>query len=508
MASVDAIAAVAFVLGFGFMRSWALTYLSFAGVTPPVSLGLDSPLFVVFAPVLLGVLAVLMYVCAKRRMRMVAPWALAIGMGLLVLGTLLLAGLPGRFDYIAHALSGVGFAFVLMQWGSVSVRFPIKQLAVQLSLGFVVAGLLCYGLCFTEGVSFAAAFAAFGAASSACLACLAWRERVGSGAAGCSGAASGTPACEGASAESAVSSAEVPVGAVSGVASARTGRQMALRLCAAMFVMELAARSSLMLSGEFSVSALNYSANSFEIARLVGTFLASLVLIAVVARAKRLIRILYMLTSVLLITSCMFLAFWANNLSPYVTYVVAFSAGAWLETAFWVLLSQSHKRLGVSGAVVWGGGRVAFWASTFCGAGAWSFLAAAFHNWPSFDATLVSVIAAMALCVVVTYVFILPPSSTDLLLGEVPAPRLGAVEPSPRPFRQAIDELAEGHGLSRRETEVFELLAKGRDTSYIQNELCISAGTVSSHRDRIYKKLGVHSKQELIDLVEESRRVG
>lgn len=72
-----------------------------------------------------------------------------------------------------------------------------------------------------------------------------------------------------------------------------------------------------------------------------------------------------------------------------------------------------------------------------------------------------------------------------------------------RMVEQASAEIATEYGLSKREAEVFSFLAKGRDTAYIKTELFISSGTVCSHRDRIYRKLGIHSKQELLDLVEE-----
>lgn len=37
---------------------------------------------------------------------------------------------------------------------------------------------------------------------------------------------------------------------------------------------------------------------------------------------------------------------------------------------------------------------------------------------------------------------------------------------------------------------------------FIQQELFLSAPTVSTHRQHIYQKLGIHSAQELIDLVQ------
>ena len=60
-------------------------------------------------------------------------------------------------------------------------------------------------------------------------------------------------------------------------------------------------------------------------------------------------------------------------------------------------------------------------------------------------------------------------------------------------------------GLSPRETEVFEVLVKGRSAPFIRDELCISLNTVTSHIKHIYAKLGVHTRQELINLVDQAQ---
>ena len=60
-------------------------------------------------------------------------------------------------------------------------------------------------------------------------------------------------------------------------------------------------------------------------------------------------------------------------------------------------------------------------------------------------------------------------------------------------------------GLSERETEIMTLFAKGRTLAYIQAQLCLSKSTVSTHRQHIYQKLGVHSSQEMIDLIQEEK---
>lgn len=62
--------------------------------------------------------------------------------------------------------------------------------------------------------------------------------------------------------------------------------------------------------------------------------------------------------------------------------------------------------------------------------------------------------------------------------------------------------LAQRYSLSRRESEVLEFLARGRDVPFIAEELVISKNTVRSHVKSIFSKAGVHSRQELLDLIE------
>lgn len=69
---------------------------------------------------------------------------------------------------------------------------------------------------------------------------------------------------------------------------------------------------------------------------------------------------------------------------------------------------------------------------------------------------------------------------------------------------ERITELANEFHLSRREVDVLALLARGRSIPFIAEALVISENTVRSHTQRIYVKLDVHSKQELLDLVQEN----
>ena len=73
-----------------------------------------------------------------------------------------------------------------------------------------------------------------------------------------------------------------------------------------------------------------------------------------------------------------------------------------------------------------------------------------------------------------------------------------------RPFQERCHALAQRSGLSEREFEIMMYFAKGRDAAYIQQELVLTHSTVSTHRQHIYAKLGVHSQQELLDLLNEA----
>ena len=67
---------------------------------------------------------------------------------------------------------------------------------------------------------------------------------------------------------------------------------------------------------------------------------------------------------------------------------------------------------------------------------------------------------------------------------------------------QKCAELARAYGLSPRELEVLEYIARGKTSAYIEDKLVIANGTLKSHTRRIYAKLGVHSRKELLGMIE------
>ena len=118
-------------------------------------------------------------------------------------------------------------------------------------------------------------------------------------------------------------------------------------------------------------------------------------------------------------------------------------------------------------------------------------------------------IATVSACIVFGLVIYILATQRNFSFGDTirkvePAAPLA---PSERPadFEQRCRMLSETHGLTAREDEIFGLLAQGRNARFIQEKLVVSYNTVKTHVSHIYAKLGVHTHQELIDLVEGKR---
>lgn len=69
---------------------------------------------------------------------------------------------------------------------------------------------------------------------------------------------------------------------------------------------------------------------------------------------------------------------------------------------------------------------------------------------------------------------------------------------SPAELEPRLLLYADAHALSAREREVLALVLKGMDTKNIASELVVSVGTVKAHLSRMYKKTGVHNREDLV----------
>lgn len=92
------------------------------------------------------------------------------------------------------------------------------------------------------------------------------------------------------------------------------------------------------------------------------------------------------------------------------------------------------------------------------------------------------------------------------LTQETKTEQQGRVSDELRPetfIHRRCDELAAEHGISPRETEVLYYLGRGYNHAYIARKLFVSENTVRTHVRHIYGKLGISSREDLLDLIDE-----
>lgn len=63
--------------------------------------------------------------------------------------------------------------------------------------------------------------------------------------------------------------------------------------------------------------------------------------------------------------------------------------------------------------------------------------------------------------------------------------------------KKAILYVEKNYGLTKREGQILRYLANERNPSYISKALGISKTTAKTHKHAIYKKLDIHSQEEL-----------
>lgn len=166
-----------------------------------------------------------------------------------------------------------------------------------------------------------------------------------------------------------------------------------------------------------------------------------------------------------------------------------------LNMMMWVLVTGTCRRFFTACLRTFATIRCAWAAGPMCGmlVGRWLLVGGQVTAPNLFIAAL---ICASLLVIMESFVF------TERTLGQtldlMPTSQQGR-------FQESCRRVADRYGLTERELEVMVLFAKGRTLPYIQKELYLSKSTVSTHRQHIYQKLGVHTSQEMIDLIQRER---
>ena len=182
----------------------------------------------------------------------------------------------------------------------------------------------------------------------------------------------------------------------------------------------------------------------------------------------------------------------------------------------WMLLSELSSRTSLSPIKVFGLGRGMSAIGTTLG---WYVASGAASS--AEDTTLFfSVLFALMLVVILAVVMLVFDERTISLALEkaikdkekaagasgpdpsgVPSERVCDTSASAT-WEEACEAVSSRFGLTARESEVAALLGRGRTVGYVADELGISHNTVKGYIKNVYAKCDVHSRQDLIDLIE------
>ncbi len=166
-----------------------------------------------------------------------------------------------------------------------------------------------------------------------------------------------------------------------------------------------------------------------------------------------------------------------------------------IEILSWILLADIARTTRVPAFLVFAIGRMAVQGGMFCGQLAgWVFVG---------QVVPFSIISIFALMMVMGFAF---QNQDTLMVFEAPTPseRENVERMIGAPMESQLDAIATAHELTDRESEVFVLWATGHGSKYIQESLSISASTVKTHVRHIYEKCDVHSRAEIIALLEKN----
>jgi DNA-binding CsgD family transcriptional regulator len=197
----------------------------------------------------------------------------------------------------------------------------------------------------------------------------------------------------------------------------------------------------------------------------------------------------------------------------FISDIIAFSTYVF-DVAVWSLLAFIVFKQRYPSAVIFGFGKGIGVLGSFVG---WISGASLL---PSLgESLLVTIIfVALALIVAVSSIIVFTDKRANLLFGVLPEQDISIGESmvktsksqldrtnQSRPWIAACRRVSSQGRLTNREAEILEQLSLGRTPESISQHLCISLKTVRTHTHNVYTKLGVHSRQELVNLIERER---
>ena len=181
------------------------------------------------------------------------------------------------------------------------------------------------------------------------------------------------------------------------------------------------------------------------------------------------------------------------HLEPTLSFDLA-AMGMFLFLAYAVVLlcasAQGGRRRTLA---AFAGLMVAFAAGCLVGRLCMALCFAFAEQFASSIMVLLSILTANAAMIILVRRGVTPTRSAELFEGEQTMDGLGAARCA------KVDRVAAACGLGEREKEVLTLLLEGCSASEVASAMVVANGTAKSHIRHVYKKLGVHSRDELFE---------
>ena len=190
----------------------------------------------------------------------------------------------------------------------------------------------------------------------------------------------------------------------------------------------------------------------------------------------------------------LFIVLVSNSYSPYV-YGMLMATVVVAHVPIWILLAEFSVKSSVSPVFTFGAAMAPLFFAMMLG----RLCSLALFD-AGTDVFAVSRIAAAVLFIVCLAALALFTFAAVKNNASVDEPVVAA--PPKRPADETFREHCDRVGLTEREFEIVDLYLTGRSAPYIAEQFVVSSSTVKTHIRRAYQKLGVHSRQELIDLME------
>lgn len=401
------------------------------------------------------------------------------GLGLLAVAGHLGETAPMLALVIAGALlAGVGYGVFWGSWAETFGRVHPSRTSFYIPMNFLLTATLFLGVSLLVELADVPALPLIAWMPVASAACLARCRRLDTG---------GQP-----TALAQVDGATRPGGGIKGEAPRRTaspeGYTGAFRSLAPLLLTSIVLSFLFGFVWEITVVAVG-SVNEAHLLPLVANLAVALGIVAFVVLARWRIDLdaaYRLLVPVMVVAFIVMPLLWSR--SPVVLNALISAGYGLFDVVIWFLVTSCAFDLGVSGFVTGGVVRAVSILTRLVGIGV------------GYVITLVPDESMTMALVCVGVGAVTGGAPPIVLAGEVAVPS-GDV-PVPASVDERCRRVAACYGLTRREAEVLPYLARGRSARVVAEALFVSEATVRTHIRRILEKTTLHSKQEIIDLIE------